>query len=162
MKEAEFDKWARQRFPVAFRNDTPGNPITGYAKGAVASAREGWRAALAAVVQEPAEEPVTGITMKRETCEGRQIGHICPSAGDACRYPACAHAEPSSAATAAKGVLTEEQIEAIASSWDECHIDAPGGEIEVGPALRRQLREVNAGKTIPEGGMDEGQQEQSK
>jgi len=41
--------------------------------------------------------------------------------------------------------LTEAQIEEIASSWDECHIDSPGGEIEVGPALRRQLRAIAQG-----------------
>jgi len=41
--------------------------------------------------------------------------------------------------------LTEAQIEEIASAWDECHIDSPGGEIEVGPALRRQLRAIAQG-----------------
>lgn len=33
--------------------------------------------------------------------------------------------------------LIQQKLERIASEWDECHYDAPGGGIEIGPALRR-------------------------
>lgn len=33
--------------------------------------------------------------------------------------------------------LIKAKVEAVAASWDECHYEAPGGEIEIGPALRR-------------------------
>jgi hypothetical protein len=37
------------------------------------------------------EAVAQGIHLKRETCGGKPIGHICPSEGDACRYPHCTH-----------------------------------------------------------------------
>lgn len=33
----------------------------------------------------------SGMHLRQETCGGKQIGHICPNEGDACRYPRCVH-----------------------------------------------------------------------
>lgn len=40
--------------------------------------------------------------------------------------------------------LIKAKVEALAAEWDECHYDAPGGEIEIGPAIRRSLTAASA------------------
>jgi hypothetical protein len=53
-----------------------------------------------------------GMHLKRETCGGKQIGHICPSGGDACQYPNCVDGL---AAQAAPAPLTDWRH--IANEW---------------------------------------------
>lgn len=48
--------------------------------------------------------------------------------------------------------LIRQHIEAIAESWDGCHRNVPGEEIEIGPALRRALAPGQSFTATPERG----------
>jgi hypothetical protein len=46
--------------------------------------------------------------------------------------------------------LIRQKVESVAADWDECHYDAPAGEIEIGPAIRRAL--IAHGVALPRRG----------
>ncbi len=63
----------------------------------------------------PSQPAAQGMHLKREACGGKPIGHICPSEGNACRYPNCAEvvqagAAPNCAEVVQAGAATKDDF----------------------------------------------------